>query len=242
MSYSRWIDSKWYAFWRSSDAEDIDSQTLALWHCHEEQNPNWSYADTHNVDRSWLRSRYPGASDDDISEAIGIIYFFRMEVEQRDRQRRFKRLTDTVKRDPHPQNVDVLIDMFIDDSEDTPSTGELLDFLFSLPAFVWEPLFLGKLASVDVESVYKKEDHYLQLLDGIGSFKDKDRLLAIVRTWADKLSRRIATGQAPPASAPTSPERILLHEIFGRPSSPEKILEEIHDALSKFSSGNDPEA
>lgn len=40
MSYSRWSDSKWYAFYRSDSPEGLESQMLSLWHCDEEQTPN----------------------------------------------------------------------------------------------------------------------------------------------------------------------------------------------------------
>ena len=235
MSYSRWSDSKWYAFWQSSNSENLDSQTLSLWHCDEEQTPNWSYAELREVDRAWLCSRYPGASDDDIREAMGIINIFQWEVEQRDLRKRFKRLIDTVRRDPSPQNVDVMVSMFMDNSQDVPSSGELLDFLFSLPAFTWESRFLGKLESVDIEAVCKEEGHFLQLLECIDQFADKRRFLTIVRTWADELSRRLAAGQVPAPPASSREEELLL-AIFGRPSSPEKLLQKMREALSKLSS------
>ncbi|GAF82889.1 unnamed protein product [marine sediment metagenome] len=80
MSYSRWGSSNWYAFWRNNDATDLESQSLALWHCCKGEHLAWSYAELMEANECWLKEKYPDISDNDISEALDIIQVFQREM------------------------------------------------------------------------------------------------------------------------------------------------------------------
>jgi len=232
MSYSRWSDSNWYAF-RTGPAGEPEK--LALFHCSGEpdQREVWTYEQLDGVDEQWLRERYKDISDEDVLKAIQIIDLFRLEWEEREVRKRFGRLADKVRSDPCPENVEVILDMFISDPKESSISGDLLDFLFSLPASIWEARFLEKLEVIDVETFLEKQDNFLLLLKHVGKFLYRHRFLAILKAWADELSRWITAGQVP-TSAAISPEEKLLRAIFGGLMSPENALEEMREALLKF--------
>ena len=48
MSYYRWSNSNWYAFWMSSDADRKEDEQLALWYSMETQ-PTFSYQDLEGI-------------------------------------------------------------------------------------------------------------------------------------------------------------------------------------------------
>ena len=236
MSYSRWSDSNWYAFPRAGDVDDLFSQKLALWHCDEEQRPIWSYAELSGADREWLRSQYPCASDDDLDEALYIIAEFQDEMQWKDLTTHFPKLMKTIERDPSPRNVRIVIDVLLDRFRETPSSEEVLDFLFSLPASIWEGWFLRRLEALTVPTVCQNEEHLLELLNMIDRLQDKQRLLAVLRSWADKLPRRIARKKAQRRS-PKSPEEVAVAAVLGEPSNGEKMLEGLQELIPRFSSG-----
>jgi hypothetical protein len=82
MSYSRWSNSSWYSFWNSSsDEEDIDGQILSLW-LGGDQNLDFSYSELLDFTEDTMKFHYPGISDADIIEGLGLIRTFIEDVNE----------------------------------------------------------------------------------------------------------------------------------------------------------------
>ena len=88
MSYYRWSNSNWYAFWMSSDAERKEDEQLALWYSMEMQ-PTFSYQDLEGIvdletTKSFLYRNFKSEFDNferrDFQEAFIAIQEFREDV------------------------------------------------------------------------------------------------------------------------------------------------------------------
>ena len=88
MSYYRWSNSNWYAFWVSSEADREEDEQLALWYSMETQ-PTFSYQDLEGVvdletTKSFLyrnfKEEYSNFERRDFHEAFIAIQEFREDV------------------------------------------------------------------------------------------------------------------------------------------------------------------
>ena len=88
MSYYRWSNSNWYAFWMSSEADRKEDEQLALWYNMETQ-PTFSYQDLEGIvdletTKSFLyrnfKEEYSNFERRDFHEAFIAIQEFREDV------------------------------------------------------------------------------------------------------------------------------------------------------------------
>ena len=236
MSYSRWSDSNWYAFWVSGNPKGKESQTLALYHRgdEKEQRLDWTYAELEGADKQWLDKHYTGLSDTDLSEAIGIITTIRLEVEKR----AYDQIEAMVRTNPCPENVDIVLSLFMRstnlcDSEWSPSSGDLLDLLFSLPSELWEKRLLERLQTASFDLIWNKRDELLLMLERASKFHEQQRLCRLLESWADTLSKKIADNWSPPGL--TREEKLLVELVKYKPATPTSMLKEIRAVLAGIS-------
>jgi hypothetical protein len=79
MSYARWSTSNWYSFYNSSsEGSAKDDQVLSLWHVTETKD--YTYKELKSIGVKKLKSLYPDATDEDITEAMDIIERFKKDV------------------------------------------------------------------------------------------------------------------------------------------------------------------
>ena len=81
MSYSRWSkESNWYSFYNASNPDSTkDEQLLSLWHVNKTRD--FTYKELKSFSENKLRTLYPLADADDISEALNIVVRFKSEVD-----------------------------------------------------------------------------------------------------------------------------------------------------------------
>jgi len=84
MAYSRWLNSKWYIFWHTSNAKTKEEEELALWYVKSSTEPVFTYEQLLNVNtpqdlRNILGMYIP---DDECEEALKWIRVWREEVEE----------------------------------------------------------------------------------------------------------------------------------------------------------------
>lgn len=86
MEYSRWTDSKWFAFYNESFLNPSkEDQIISLWYKDQsaESTEAFAYNKVKFFKKLNIRSLYPRANDDEAKEAIDIIKLF---VDDIDRQ------------------------------------------------------------------------------------------------------------------------------------------------------------
>lgn len=83
MSYSRWSNSNWYAFWDTMSGDEKNEQVLSLSHVSSEIVPNFYYDELVDIKASSLPDIYEiELSKKDIAEAMDIIKLFLSDVNE----------------------------------------------------------------------------------------------------------------------------------------------------------------
>lgn len=80
MSYSRWGESSWYAFWNANSGDTRDEQVLCLWYSLDETY-DWTYADLVNITVADILDAYKHVSEDDAVYAYKIVQRFLKDIE-----------------------------------------------------------------------------------------------------------------------------------------------------------------
>ena len=81
MSYSRWMNSKWYSFWHSSNAKRKEDEVLSLW-LDMEQTKDWTYEQLLSFTVEDIGKAYTGITLAEAEEAWGYIQEFLADVDE----------------------------------------------------------------------------------------------------------------------------------------------------------------
>lgn len=81
MSYSRWGNSNWYAFYNASSGYTKASQVLSLWYAGEKGITDWEYSDFDDINVYDLMKHYNCTIEEAI-EAMTYIQQFKKDVEE----------------------------------------------------------------------------------------------------------------------------------------------------------------
>ena len=81
MSYSRWMNSKWYSFWHSSNAKHKENEVLSLW-LDMEQTKDWTYEQLLSFTVEDIGKAYTGITLAEAEEAWGYIQEFLADVDE----------------------------------------------------------------------------------------------------------------------------------------------------------------
>jgi hypothetical protein len=140
-----------------------------------------------------------------------------------------------VGQDQRPENVRILIDLFLMPSPQFDQHEDALTFLCGLPSPVWEEHLLDRLEHLSIDEVWERDRGLvLPLCKCCHAFSEPERVISMLAAWQQELMRRFPAPVAPPPAPVDDSRGWLLEARYGREEDPPMVLGALQDAVPRL--------